>query len=208
MEITNEGVKLSQLEKTIVNQQAKTLAVGMYQIENGEIPKEMDDDTIKELDDNYMSVSGYVLEMYAQQPHMQDAIELMGNKLSSVGVNDLESLLRERDPKQMKFLNKMYQDSITGVFGEGEEGALAYIESHLNAQQEIYKKLESQLSSDEELRASFNTITNLYTGLIANQAETIFGQLPQSYQHLLQAPANNNYAPSINENSSSDDKAA
>lgn len=197
MEQQNSALELSPLEATMLDLQAQGAAVALYGTHNN---SPLTQDTLtqesvrNELNANYLVAFEYLAGIYSQQPKQQEVMKGLESKISATG-SSLEELLQGGEEDQA-LLNGMYAKSITDTFGNGEEGAMSYIDSHLEAQ----KKIDSTIAqnSDKISEDMLQTVTNLskmYTGTIAQQAQEIFGMLPAQYQHLLENPANDNSAP-------------
>lgn len=189
-------VELSSLESALFNLQAQGAAVALYSAKNEASLTQEDlskDEVIAELNENYRVAFEYLTGIYMQQPKKQEMFKGLEKKISRSGTH-LKDLLNGGEEENI-FLNKMYSDSIVDVFGEGESGAINYLDSHLGAQATIDSAIRDNSGkiSEDDYKA-FELLSNMYTISTIAQTQEIFGALPSQYQHLLENPANDNSA--------------
>lgn len=177
--------------------QARGAAVALYSAKN-DLPLTQEnlskDEVNNELNANYMVAFEYLAGIYSQQPQKQDVLRGLESKISNKNTS-LEELLKGGEEQQV-LLNEMYTNSVIDVFGEGEEGAINYLNSHLGAQETINSAIMSSDDVSKESLGTLELLSNMYTISTINQAQEIFGALPAQYQHLLENSANDNSAPS------------
>lgn len=197
MKQQDSRMQLSPLETTMLDLQAQGAAVALYSAinETALTQESLAQDSVRSgLNANYMVAFEYLAGIYSQQPKQQEVMRGLESKISAID-SSLDDLLKGGE-EQQAFLNKMYADSIKDAFGEGEEGAVNYLNSHLGAQETINSAIMSSDDVSKESLGTLELLSNMYTISTINQAQEIFGALPAQYQHLLENSANDNSAPS------------
>lgn len=186
MEQQDNRAQLSLLETTMLDLQAQGAAIALYDAQNGS-PLTQDtlaQESVKsELNANYLVAFEYLAGVYSQQPKQQEVMRGLESKISATS-STLDKLLEGGEENQV-FLNKMYTDSIRDEFGNGEEGAISYIDSHLEAQKRVNTAIITDSVSKENLE-TIKLLSDMYTISTINQAREIFGVLPAQYQQLLE----------------------
>lgn len=186
MEQQDSRMQLSPLETTMLDLQAQGAAIALYDAQN-DSPLTQDtlaQESVKsELNANYLVAFKYLAGVYSQQPKQQEVMRGLESKISATS-STLDKLLEGGEENQV-FLNKMYTDSIRDEFGNGEEGAISYIDSHLEAQKRVNTAIITDSVSKENLE-TIKLLSDMYTISTINQAREIFGVLPAQYQQLLE----------------------
>ena len=189
---------MSSLEQEILALQAQGAALSLYALRNPDKDKidPTQDDVKSELNGLYLTAFEYLAGISLEQPKQREVFGRLEEKISSAGTSLLD-LLKGGEEQQI-FLNEMYANSLTSVYGEGEKGAIKYVTSQMDAQRAVDSIIAS--NSDEFDKNTLEVVSYLsgaYKKMIAQQTMDIFGVLPEKVKPMLvhYSPANDNYAP-------------
>ena len=184
MEQPNSQPYLSDFEQKVLSLQAYGATMSLLGSENSSEPDMSTDELKSQFSSTYLTAFQYLAGISLQQPKLREVMGGLEERISNTGTT-LADILKGDEEKQI-FLDRMYADSVRAVYGEGEEGAIEYITSQMEAQ----KVIDSQIANhsdkiDPQTLEQTSLLRGLYKKMIAQQTMGIYGAIPEKTRHLL-----------------------